>query len=183
MRLIFISLFCLLLVSCGTVAPRDTIDDTQWIKHDHKTDYFVRYTSDDTAYLTVRYASYTFLDKSTEMLPTAKSVFISIAEQISNKRQRYAVVDTRSFYESVAYNGVTGVSTVLVSNDVRFAFNPQKTNDIVNPGSTTVIVRLEQLDKAFKAGLITKQEYDEKRRELLKQFSHRFQKSRRNHLL
>jgi hypothetical protein len=104
------------------------------------------------------------------MLPTAKSVFISIAEQISNKRQRYAVVDTRSFYESVAYNGVTGVSTVLVSNDVRFAFNPQKTNDIVNPGSTTVIVRLEQLDKAFKAGLITKQEYDEKRRELLKQF-------------
>ena len=170
MRAILTAVLASLLISCGTVAPRDLIDATQWIQHDHKTDYFVRDTSDNTAYLTVRYASYTFLDKSTEMVPAAKSVFTHIAEQLSKKRQRYAVVDPRSFYESVAYNGVTGVSTVLVSNDVRFTLTPGAINGVTSPDSNNVVMRLEQLEKAFKAGLITKQEHEEKRQELMKQF-------------
>ncbi|GEM_PF-3282157 len=164
-------LLALFLISCGTVAPRDSIDPNQWVHHDHKTDYFARDTGENAAYLTVKYGSYTFTDKSAEMVSVAKTVFIQIAEELSRKRgQRFAVVNPSTFYESVAYNGVTGVSTVLVSNDVRFVLTQATANGAPRQDAGDLPSRLEQLEKAFEAGLITKQEYEEKRQELLKQF-------------
>jgi len=172
MRPLLVLFLTLFVVSCGTVAPRDKITPNDWVTFNHKTSYFARETGKDSVYLTVKYSSYTFTDKSAETVPVAKSVFKHIANELAKKHGKpVAAYDVSTFYESVAYNGITGISTVIVSNDIKFTENLEDSN--VNRGTgkdSDVVEKLEKLKEAFDKGLITKQEYEQKKKQILEQY-------------
>lgn len=157
----------LLLSACGTVTPVKPIDASQWKSYNHKTDYSVRDKGENTVYLTVKYASYTFVDNSSELIPVAKSVFDHIAKEMASKKGRYAAYNSGGFYKSVAYNGITGISTALISNTVHFV-TTLKTNDSKSTAKdSNILSRLKRLEKAFHEGLISQQEYHRIREEIL----------------
>ncbi len=164
-------LIVLFLASCGTVAPRNNIPPNEWVAFNHKTSYSFQKTGKNSGYLNVKYSSYTFVDKSAENIPIAKSVFKQIANYLARKNGKVsAVYDDSSFYESSAYNGITGVSTVLVSNDVKFV-DSYDNSDVQNKSENDDLVnKLENLKRAFDKGLITKKEYENKRKEIIEQY-------------
>jgi|APTNR8051073442_1049403.scaffolds.fasta_scaffold93692_1 hypothetical protein len=167
---VFIAAVCtLLLVACGSVTPRTPIAAGQWTQFDHKTDYAVSDVGPNEVYLTVKYGSYTFLDKSTEIMPTAKSVFVQIAQQLAQKRGRHAAINNEKYYQSVAYNGITGISTALVSNDVTFS-ESENENSTEPHTDSDLVKRLKALDQARKDGLISNTEYEQKKKEILQQW-------------
>ncbi len=169
-----ILLLALFIVSCGSVAPRDKIAPNEWVTFNHKTSYCARETGKNYCYLTVKYGSYSFFDKSAENIPIAKSVFKQIANDLAKKHGKaFATYDVSNFYESVAYNGVTGVSTVIVSNDVKVTENHddsdvQKRTE--GGGDNDIVARLEKLKEVFDKGLINKQEYEQKKKQIIEQY-------------
>ncbi|WP_284191012.1 hypothetical protein, partial [Vibrio zhanjiangensis] len=84
-------LVCSLLAGCGSVAPVEQIKNSKWKTYNHKTTYAVKEVSNKVVYLTVKYSSYTFLDKSAEMVPTAKTVFDKLAHQLAKERDYVGV--------------------------------------------------------------------------------------------
>ena len=171
-KLLLVLLIASLVVSCGTVAPKDKIPPNEWVTFNHKTSYFARETGKDSIYLNVKYGSYTFTDKSAETVPIAKSVFKQIANDLAETYGKpFAVYDVSNFYESVAYNGITGISTVIVSNDVMFTENLNDSDVHKRTRKDGGIVKkLENLKEAFDKGLINKQEYEQKKKEILEQY-------------
>lgn len=119
-RTLSILLSVVLFTSCGSVAPMTKISASEWTTFNHKTKYAVENRSATEVYLTVKYSSYTFLDKSSEAIPTTRSLFKQIARDLGARRGRKPVIDEDSFYSSTGYNGITGISETLVSNSVRF---------------------------------------------------------------
>ena len=172
MRKLLVLLIASFVVSCGTVAPKNSIPPNEWVTFNHKTSYYTRETGKDSVYLNVKYGSYTFTDKSAETVPIAKSVFKQIANELAKKHGKpFAVYDVSNFYESVAYNGITGISTVLVSNDIMFTENLDDSDVHRRTREDGGIVKkLENLKEAFEKGLITKQEYEKKKKEILEQY-------------
>ena len=171
MRILLLAVL-LLTVACGTVTPPIDIAPDAWISYDHKTSYFVSDAGADSVRLTVKYASFTFLDKSAELLPVAKSVFQRISNELAEKRGTVrAVYDSSKFYESVAYNGVSGVSTALVSNELTFSAKADSSGTPTSAIEPVEIVqKLEALKKALDSGLITKEEYERKKKEILERY-------------
>jgi len=104
-HLSFIAFISLFLISCGTVAPIEKISINDWQTYNHKTSFHVKRVEEGEVYLTVKYGSYTFADKSSEMAPTAKTVFDKVANQVAaDNGYIRAAYEGNNFYESVAYN-------------------------------------------------------------------------------
>jgi len=111
-------------------------------------------------------------DKSIEILPIAKSSFKQIANDLAKEHGKpFAVYDVSNFHESIAYSNLTGISTVIVSNDIMSTENLDDSNVHRRTREDGGIVRkLENLKEAFDKGLINKQEYDQKRKDILEQY-------------
>lgn len=172
MRRLLVLLIASFIVSCGTVAPRNKISPSEWVSFNHKTLYYAKETSKDSVYLNVKYGTYTYDDKSAETIPIAKSVFKQIANDLAKKNGKlFAVYDVSNFYESVAYNGITGISEVIVSNDIMFTENLDDSDVHRRTREDDGIVKkLENIKEAFDKGLINKQEYEQKKKEILEQY-------------
>jgi hypothetical protein len=166
MRTVLCLVIITMVTGCGTVQPRNHIQSSSWTRYNHKTQYAVEIKSDSQIYLTVKYASYTFLDKTTEQLPTTKALFRQIANDLATARDGVAPsFDDKRFYESTAYNGIMGISTTLVSNDVQFkpTDNNLKRDDAEDPD----LAKLRKLKQALEEGLISKEEYEQKKKQLI----------------
>jgi len=176
MRKLLVLFLASFVVSCGTVAPRNKIAPNEWVTFNHKTSYYARETGKKSVYLNVKYGSYTFSDKSAETVPIAKSVFKQIANDLAKKHGKpFAVYDVSTFYESVAFNGIIGISTVIVSNDIKFTENLDDSDVLRKTGGDgdgdgDIVEKLEKLKEAFDKALITKQEYEQKKKQILKQY-------------
>ena len=174
MRKLFVLALASLLVSCATAAPKNKIAPEEWIIFNSKTSYFARETGSNSVYLTVRYGAYTYTDKAAETIPIAKSVFKQVAKDLANKNGKpFAVYDVSAFYESAAYNDITGISTVIVSNGIKFSENMDGSDvqkETGEDGDAGFIEKLEKLKEAFDKGLITSQEYVQKKKQMLEEF-------------
>ena len=173
MRNLLVLFLASFVVSCGTVAPRNKIAPNEWVTFNHKTSYFAREAGKKSVYLTVKYGSYTFTDKSAETVPIAKSVFRQIANDLAKKHGKpFAVYDVSNFYESVAYNGIIGISTVIVSNDIKFTENLDDSNAHRRTGGDDgdIVEKLEKLKEALDKGLITEKEHEQKKKQILEQY-------------
>lgn len=103
---------------CASVKPLDTV--ASWKRHDHKTLYAVRETDQDAVYLTVKYSPFTFMNRTRENVPAAEEAFKRVAVRLARERgYRAATTAPETFYVSTAHDA-SGISTVLVSNDVHF---------------------------------------------------------------
>lgn len=176
MKKIVLILFCIMLTGCGTVTTLESVKESSWIEFDHKTRYSTKKTSVNTIYLTVEYSSYTFLDKSIELAPIAKKVFEEITNQIaSDKGYPFVNYERKGFFESVGYNGLTGVSTVVVSNPVSFSKNEIiiESQEITQPLKTDdfeLSKKLKELKSTYEKRLITEVEYNTKRKEIINNY-------------
>ena len=114
----------LIACACASVKPLDAVKN--WKRYDMKTRYAVRETEVDSAYLTVEYAPFTVLNKTAETVPAAKAAFKQIAVQIARERGYGSVtVVPDSYYVSADHGGVSGVTRVLVSNEIHFEGAPE----------------------------------------------------------
>ncbi|MCE9683056.1 SHOCT domain-containing protein [Halomonas alkalisoli] len=156
----------IILSACSSPAPRQGTDSSDWIEYNNNVTYSIDTRSEDEAYLTVRYVTYTFLDKSSEMVPTAKSNFMAIARDLAGA-ERNAQVDESMFYKSLGYNGITGISSVIVSNDVRFSSLSESNGNKYSASSSTLRERLIELNHLRVEGLITNEEYERLREKAL----------------
>lgn len=154
------------LSACSSPAPRQGTDGGDWIEYNNNVSYSIDARSDDEVYLTVRYATYTFLDKSSEMVPAAKSNFMAIAQDLAGA-ERNAQVDESMFYQSLGYNGITGISSVIVSNDVRFSIFSESNGNKYSGSGSTLRERLIELNYLRAERLITDEEYEELREKAL----------------
>jgi hypothetical protein len=102
------------------VEPRTAIDSGAWVSLNRKIKYAVQNRGNGEIYLTLKYSSYTFLDKSAEAISMARGQFRQVAMDLARQRGRKPVIDDQMYYESTGYNGITGISETLVANTVRF---------------------------------------------------------------
>ena len=166
-QILWVFIITVFISSCGTVAPLETIAIDQWKTYNHKTSYYCKDIDDKNSHLTIKYGSYTFTDKSAENVPTAKTVFKQVANKISQEKGfSYVEYDPSGFYESVAYNGITGVSTVLISNEILFSNNTE-TGDSAESTNSSLITKLQELKKAHDLGLINDSEYINSKKRIL----------------
>jgi hypothetical protein len=123
MRRTAIVALALLAASCASVKPLDSVKN--WKRFDMKTRYAVRETEQDSAYLTVEYAPFTVLNKTAETVPAAKTIFKKIAVKLAQERgYRSVTVVPDSYYVAADHGGASGVTRVLVSNEIHFENAP-----------------------------------------------------------
>ena len=154
------------LSACSSPSPRSDVSADDWIEYNSNVRYSVTHKSEDQIYLTIRYVTYTFLDKSAEMIPAAKTNFMAIAQDLAGD-YREAKVDQASFYQSLGYNGITGISSVIVSNNVRFRSRHQSGEEQPINADAELRIRLIEAERLRSEELITEQEYEALRRRAL----------------